>query len=194
MQSFQEAPLAEAAFRMIGPIGASIVIIGTSFAMFGNLSGMVLNMPRVMFAASRDKVISSTALGKVHPKFATPYISIIVYAALGFIFASVGEFKQLALLSGSSYLLIYLGVVLAVIKHRATGRSKKGSFRVPGGYLIPVISVLAIIWFLSNLPKNEIFAMVIFLALLTLLYFIPFPPANGLHRTKRRGSSKGSSN
>ena len=51
---FREAPLAEAAKRMIGPAGATIVITGALFSMFGNISGMVLNMPRVLFAASRD--------------------------------------------------------------------------------------------------------------------------------------------
>ena len=49
---YREAPLAEAARRMIGATGATIVIIGALFSMFGNISGMVLNMPRVLFAAS----------------------------------------------------------------------------------------------------------------------------------------------
>ncbi|MEE4115834.1 MAG: APC family permease [Marinilabiliaceae bacterium] len=174
MGEYADAPLAEAAFRMIGPLGASIVIIGTSFAMFGNLSGMVLNMSRVLFASARDRVIKSRALASVHPRYATPWVSVIVYASLGFIFATVGEFKQLALLSGSSYLLIYLGVVLSVIKFRIKG-DETGSgrtFRVPGGYTIPIISVVAILWFLSSLPGRELMAMLIFLCILTLAFFI----------------------
>ena len=98
---FRDAPLAETARRMIGPAGATIVIIGASFSMFGNLSGMVLNMPRVLFAAARDRVIPSIGLAKVHRVFLTPYISIISYAFLGFIFSSIGEFKQLAMLSSA---------------------------------------------------------------------------------------------
>ena len=61
---FRDAPLAEAARRMIGPAGATIVIIGALFSMFGNISGMVLNMPRVLFAAARDKVIPIAGLSK----------------------------------------------------------------------------------------------------------------------------------
>jgi len=172
MVDFNDAPLAEAAKRMIGPIGAYIVIIGTSFAMFGNLSGMVLNMSRVLFASALDGVIRSRSLAKVHPKYSTPHISILIYASLGFIFASIGEFKQLALLSGSSYLLIYLGVVLAVIKYRIRGYTAERKFIMPGGFLIPVISVLAIIWFLSSLPLQELFAMAIFLCILSCIYLI----------------------
>ncbi len=172
MVNYSDAPLAEAAFRMIGPIGATVVIIGTSFAMFGNLSGMVLNMSRVLFASALDKVVESKALARVHPKYSTPHISIITYASLGFIFASIGEFKQLALLSGSSYLLIYLGVILAVIKYRLKGYKSERTFVMPGGLIIPIISILAIIWFLSSLPRQEIFAMLIFLLILSAIYLI----------------------
>jgi APA family basic amino acid/polyamine antiporter len=108
--NFRDAPLAEVGRRMLGPMGATIVIIGTSFSMFGNISGMVLNMPRVLFAAARDKVVPLSVLAKIHQDFLTPHISILSYAILGFLFASLGEFKQLAMLSSASYLLIYLGV------------------------------------------------------------------------------------
>ncbi len=169
---FRDAPLAEAARRMIGPAGATIVIIGATFSMFGNISGMVLNMPRVLFAAARDKVLPFSGLAKVHNKFLTPYVSIICYSALGFIFASLGEFKQLALLSSASYLLIYFGVVLSVIRFRMAGQPVEGSYKIPGGYLVPSLSALVIAWLLTNIPANELGAMVIFISILTLLYFV----------------------
>ncbi|MBK7627646.1 MAG: amino acid permease [Bacteroidales bacterium] len=169
---FRNAPLAEAGKRMFGPIGVTIVLVGASFSMFGNISGMVLNMPRILFAAARDKVLKSEALASVHPKFRTPYVSIIVYAAIGFIFASIGEFRQLAMLSSASYLLIYLGVILALIRFRIKNYGEKGHYRIPGGYIIPGISILTIIWVLSNLPLKELGAMAIFIIILTVVYFI----------------------
>jgi len=167
---FRNAPLAEVGRRMFGPIGAAIVLIGASFSMFGNISGMVLNMPRILFAAARDKVLQPRALANVHSKYRTPHISIIVYGALGFIFASTGEFKQLAMLSSASYLLIYLGVVLSMIWFRIKKSGEKTNYRVPGGYIIAVISVLAIIWLLSNLPLKELGAMSLFIIILTIIY------------------------
>jgi APA family basic amino acid/polyamine antiporter len=169
---FKDAPLAEAARRMIGPVGATIVIIGASFSMFGNISGMVLNMPRVLYAAARDGVIPSRGLARIHQGFLTPYIAIISYAFIGFIFASIGEFKQLAMLSSASYLLIYLGVVLSVIKFRIIKRTEEGSYSIPGGYFVPGLSAVVIIWVLSNLPLRELGAMVIFILMLTLIFFI----------------------
>lgn len=170
MTRFSGAPLAEAARRMMGPAGATIVIIGASFSMFGNISGMVLNMPRILFASSRDNVIPVKGLSRVHPRYLTPYTAIICYAALGFIFSALGEFKQLAMLSSASYLLIYLGVVLSVIKFRISRSERPGLYKIPGGYTIPVISALTIIWVLSNLPGKELLAMTIFILILSVVY------------------------
>jgi basic amino acid/polyamine antiporter, APA family len=172
ISEFRDAPLAEAARRMIGPAGATIVIIGATFSMFGNISGMVLNMPRVLFAAARDHVVPIDQLAKVHKEFLTPHVSIISYAFLGFIFASIGEFKQLAMLSSASYLLIYLGVVLSLIRFRINGLTEKGSYSIPGGYIIPSISAIVILWLLSNLPLKELGAMLLFIMILTILYFV----------------------
>lgn len=171
ISEFRDAPLAEAARRMIGPAGATIVIIGATFSMFGNISGMVLNMPRVLFAAARDRVVPIDQLAKVHKEFLTPHVSIVTYALLGFVFASIGEFKQLAMLSSASYLLIYLGVVLSLVKFRIKGLSEKGSYSIPGGYIIPTISAMVILWLLSNLPLKELGAMLVFILILTMVYF-----------------------
>jgi amino acid transporter len=168
----RDAPLAETARVMFGSAGALIVVIGATFSMFGNISGMVLNMPRILFAAARDRVLPSLALAKIHPVFRTPYIAVIIYSALGFIFASIGEFKQLAMLSSASYLLIYLGVVLSVIKSRRAWNRESGLYRVPGGYLIPIISALAILWVLSNLPAGELTGMGIFVLAVSAVYLL----------------------
>jgi APA family basic amino acid/polyamine antiporter len=167
---FRNAPLAEVGRLMFGPFGASVVIIGTIFSMFGNISGMVLNMPRVLFASARDKVFNYQALANVHPRFKTPHISIVVYAVIGFIFSSIGEFKQLAILSSASYLLIYLGVILALIWFRIKKTNKNVSYEVPGGYIIPIISIITILWVLSNLPIKELGAMSIFIVILSVIY------------------------
>jgi APA family basic amino acid/polyamine antiporter len=169
---YRDAPLAEVGRRMFGPVGVSVVLVGASFSMFGNISGMVLNMPRILFAAARDDVIKPKALANVHSRFNTPHISIIVYAALGFIFAGIGEFRQLAMLSSASYLLIYLGVVLALIWFRIKKPVNQLNYKVPGGYFIPIISILTIIWVLSNLPSRELGAMALFIVILTAIYFV----------------------
>jgi amino acid transporter len=168
----RNAPLAETARIMFGSAGALIVIIGATFSMFGNVSGMVLNMPRVLFAAARDRVIPSAALARIHPVFRTPHKAVMIYAAQGFIFASIGEFRQLAMLSSASYMLIYLGVVFSVIKLRVSDPGKKGIKGLVMGYFVPAISAMVILWVLSKLPVNELTGMIVFIGILTIVYFV----------------------
>jgi APA family basic amino acid/polyamine antiporter len=170
LAGFKEAPLAEVAKRVIGPAGVTLMITGAAVSMFGYLSGDALNMPRVLFGAARDKVIPVKILAAVHKKYATPYASIVLFTALGCFFAIVGEFKQLAVLSSASILLIYMGVALASIKARYKKENGSDTFKIPGGYIIPVISVLIILWFLSNLTKNEIIGIISFIGILSLIY------------------------
>lgn len=179
--SYRNAPLAETAAIMLGTAGATIVVVGAVFSMFGNISGMVLNMPRILFAAARDRVIPLKPLYSIHPVFRTPYVSVTVYAILGFISASIGEFRQLAMLSSASYMLIYLGVVLSVIRFRLGRPDRSG--RIVMSYVVPAISAGVIIWVLSKLPVNELVGMAVFVLLLSLVYI-----AIGIFRKKTQKS------
>jgi amino acid transporter len=170
LAGFKEAPLAEVAARIMGPAGMTLMITGAAISMFGYLSGDALNMPRVLFGAARDKVIPLKPLAAVHRKFATPYISIILFTALGCFFSIVGEFKQLAILSSASILLIYMGVALALIRSRIKKEKSEGGFRAPGGYVVPVLSVFIILWFLSNLTGKETAGIISFIAILSIVY------------------------
>ncbi|MDZ7614457.1 MAG: amino acid permease [Flavobacteriaceae bacterium] len=128
--------------------------------------------PEYFFSAAQDKVIPIDKLASVHKKFLTPHIAIIVYAAIGFIFASSGGFRQLAILSSSATLTIYLGVALSVIKlRRDKSFSGAETFKIPGGYTVPVLSVFIILYFLSNLAKKEMITAGITIGILLLVYF-----------------------
>ena len=170
--NYMTAPLAEVAQRIMGPFGVTLMIIGASVSMFGYLSGDTLNMPRVLYRSSKDRVIPIKALSLIHPKFATPYVSIITYAVMCCVLSLSAEFKQLAVIASASLLLIYLGVASAVIKLRITDRGKQAGFRIPGGYTVPILAIVTILWFLSNLLPKEMIGITIALAFFSLLYYL----------------------
>lgn len=177
LAGFKENPLGEVASKIFGPIGFTLITIGAVVSMFGNLSSEILSMPRMLYRAAKDRVIPIEIASRVHKKFSTPYLSIIIYVGLCFLFASLGGFKQLAILSSSSILLIYLGVAIAVIKLRKKENKEdselsKYSFRIPGGNLVPIMAVLVILFFLSNLSFNELIAIGIFIGVLSIIYYL----------------------
>lgn len=166
------APIASVATKLIGPIGGTIILIATIVSAFGLLSGDMLLEPRLIFAASRNKQLPDF-LGKIHSRFASPYMAIIVYALLAVIFSCTGGFEQLATLVSSASLIIYLAVVLAMIRLRfiKNGEVHKG-FKIPFGLTVPILAIIVIGWLLSHITLKEIVAMAIFFAILTVYYFI----------------------
>lgn len=171
MEAVKNAPLAAVAEKIIGPAGGIILLIAAAISCFGNVSGDVLLAPRLLFAGANDGIFPKF-LGKVHPKFATPYWAIIIYGSLIFIFSISGGFKQLAILSTAAILIIYLAVILATIKLRRKKENvDEKTFRMPGGLIIPFIGVAAIGWLLTNLSKWEIISTIIFIAVICVIYF-----------------------
>ncbi len=168
----QKAPLAETAKNIFGNSGFLILTAGAAISMFGLLSGDIMNMSRILYALSRDRVIPVKAFGTVHSKFKTPHLAILTYAAVGFIIAALGSFETLAVIATGGILLQYLGVSLAVIKLRFTKKSKPDEFKIPGGFTVPILSSGIIIFFLSKMTAAEAIGTLIVTALLTIVYFI----------------------
>lgn len=172
LPDFKEAPLAETAKIVFGPIGYTLLFVGAGISMFGMLSGQILNLPRVFFRLAVDGVIPIAKLASIHHKFKTPYVSILLYAGLGFTIASLGGFRQLAVIASASMLLVYFGVSLSVIQLRKTKTTGQGEFKIPLGYTVPIISAGIILYFLSNMSKTQIQGTFILIGILTLVYFL----------------------
>ncbi len=172
ISDFQDAPLAAVAEKVAGPTGGAILLITAAFSCFSSVCGDLLTTPRILFAGANDGLFPKI-LGKVHPKFSTPYIAIIIYGALIFIFSTAGGFKQLAILASASILLIYLTVILATIKMRTKKQEiQEKTFRMPGGLIIPFVGIASIIWLLTSLGKWEILSAIIFIAVVCVIYAI----------------------
>jgi APA family basic amino acid/polyamine antiporter len=168
---YTEAPLGEVATRLIGPIGGTILVATGIISMYAVIGGEVMASSRLPFAAARDGHLPKV-LGRIHPKFKSPYVAIITFSTALFIMAISGGFKTLAVLSSSAILIIYLGVVLAMFKSRLRpDDSNPPMFRAPGGLLVPVLALAVLVWILSYVPIMEFTAMGLFFAATTLFYY-----------------------
>lgn len=173
LATFKENPLGAVASQVFGPLGFTIMTLGAAISMLGYMSSSILSMPRVLYRSAIDNVLPIKYLTSIHPQFQTPYISIIAYAAGGFLFASIGGFKQLAIIASATVLLIYLGVSLSILKKgKPNVEKQEKGFKIPFGILIPILSSLIIVYLLSNLARTELIVIASAIVVLTIVYFL----------------------
>jgi len=172
LTKYKDAPLAAVAEQIIGPAGTLILLVAAMISGLGSINGDVFASSRLLYAGAKDGLFPKF-LSKIHSRFATPHFAIFTFAGLIFILSVFGGFSQLAILASGALLLIYMAVVLATIKLRTVNKTTgEKSFRIPGGLTIPVIAIAAITWVLSNLNRNEILSILVFVAAVCALYFI----------------------
>ena len=105
-------------------------------------------------------------------KHRVPLPALVVHAALAWALAIAGSFDPLALISGGAICLVYALVSLAAWRAQSQDIRERGdrSFDLPGGALIPVVSVAAMAAIVTTLTALEWAAIGIALALLVVLY------------------------
>src|SRR5258708_4840665 len=121
---------------------------------YGYLSANVLHAPRITYALARQGDFPAF-LGVVHSKYRTPYISILVYAALVFVFALVGDFQWNALLSAASRLSVYGAMALAVpiLGERNDGEA---TFLLPAPYLFAGLGMVFSAVVVTRVGRREV--------------------------------------
>ncbi|MGA7909591.1 MAG: APC family permease [Candidatus Sulfotelmatobacter sp.] len=129
-----ERPLADVARIALGPVGAGLVALGALLAFYGYLSAKILAMPRVTFALAEQGDFPKV-FAAIHRRFHTPYVSILVFAALVWAFALSGQFKWNVTLSAVARLLYY-GVGCAALPRLRRKQPGRALFRLPAGDLL----------------------------------------------------------
>ena len=164
-------PLADVAQRIAGGAGRSLVVACTAVAGFGVLAGDIIASPRAFLSVAEDGMLPRS-VGQVHPRFHTPWIAIISYAAFALLLTLSGGFKALAVLSSMALLLTYLAVCLAALQFRYGRPWVPGSFRAPGGPTVALLASAVVLWVLAHSTQRETLGMAVLIAVSISYYLI----------------------
>jgi APA family basic amino acid/polyamine antiporter len=137
-------PLAAAAQVMLGPAGSTLMAVGALVSVYGYLAGAMLNVPRLTYAMAEQGDLPAR-FGAVHRRFRSPHVSVLLFAALAWVFAASGTFLQNLTLSAVSRLFTYAAVCVALVVLRGRERSSselgRAWFRVPAGTLVAFLGL-----------------------------------------------------
>ena len=165
-----EAPLA-GAFSAAGlPIFATIISIGALIGLTSVVMILMLGQSRVLFAMGRDRLLPPW-LSKVHPRHGTPYRITIIAGVVVAILAGVIPLGELAELVNIGTLFAFLLVSIGVIVLRRTRPDLPRAFRVPLMPVLPVVSALACLWLMLNLPGDTWIRFLVWMAVGMVVYF-----------------------
>ena len=164
-----DAPLVAIGQALFGSAGAQLILFATVMSVLGVLMVDTLSMPRALYGLG-ERGLLPRALSRVHPTWRTPHVAIIAYATVGFLLAASGTFRQLVLFSAGGTLAMHLVTAAAVLKlRRDPAMVARPGFRIPGGVLVPVLTLVVIAGLLWTLTIPELGA----LALLCVLAALP---------------------
>ncbi len=167
------APLAYAAESFMGHPGFLLLLIGATISMFGYMSGQILAMPRALWKFAQEGLLPKP-LGAIHPRFRTPHIAIAVQTVLLILLAVFNSFEQLAIIANLAALLLYAAVAIATLVLRKRDVRHEGAkpFMVPGGVLVPLLTVALIGWLLTSITQAEWGAMLATLLIAAGFFFV----------------------
>ena len=126
--------------RVLGSAGAAAVAVMVMVSTLGALNGNVLANPRVFFAMANEGLLFRP-LGRVHPRFATPHVSITVYSLLALVFVWSRSFEQLieAFVLGTWPWLALAVAGVMVLRRRQPGLHRP--YRTPGYPVVPLVFI-----------------------------------------------------
>ena len=137
-------PLVLASTALLGTAGAVITGVGALASVSGTDETEVLGTARLIYAMSADGLLPK-ALGKVHPRFKTPYVAILLEGAIALalsLFTGISQLISFAVFNlGVCYLLVCLA--LAVLK-------RSGEKGLPGQGLLPWAGALISLYLLYS--------------------------------------------
>lgn len=136
-----DAPIALLASKIpfIGNYAGTVVAIMAIIVVIGSLSSCIMFQPRIEYAMAKDGLFFKS-FAKVHPKYETPYFSIIVQCAVAIvlIFATslsdlLGYFTLVALLKN----FLTFGTIFVLRKKE----NYHPAYRMPFGPVLPIIAM-----------------------------------------------------
>ena len=149
-----QKPLADAGSQFLGAAGGAIISAGAIISISGNLNILLLSGSRLPFAMAEQKQLPAV-IGSVHRRFYTPWVSILITAGLMLFLTLKSSFLQALTISTIARLVTYGATCLALPLFRAKSEAPAALFRLPGGTVIAILSLLLIVWLLLNSTLAE---------------------------------------
>lgn len=131
--------------NLFGVAGTVTFIAMSILASVTSFNSGLLNTSRFSYAMGRDNVLPRF-FSKLHPSYATPWVSILFLALLAVAISLAtlltGKYLFVILMAAALECFIYVVAAVCVIKLRRKYPDKERAFKIPMGYTIPITVIV----------------------------------------------------
>jgi amino acid transporter len=156
IEAVARSPLvaADTMMALFGRAGVVLVSIFVMISSFSSLNGSMLASPRVFFAMADDGLLFKP-IAKVHPRYQTPYVAIILAAILGVALVMSRSFERLTDTFVLAIWPFYALGVAAIYRLRASRPDLPRPYRAIGYPVVPAIFIASVAAFVINSLIND---------------------------------------
>ena len=130
------------------------MVVGAILATTGTNSTILLIGPRMLYALAQGGQLPAI-FARVHPRFRTPSVAVILFTGAALLLAVSGTFAALAALNAIARLLYSITTCAAVPILRRRFSPAQRRFTLPGRWLLPVLGILASLILLSGINRTQ---------------------------------------
>jgi len=145
---------ADTMMAVFGRTGVVLVSVFVMISSFSSLNGSMLASPRVFFAMADDGLLFRP-IAKVHPRYKTPYVAIILAAILGVALVMSRSFERLTDTFVLAIWPFYALGVAAIYRLRARRPDLLRPYRAIGYPVVPAIFIASVAAFVINSLMND---------------------------------------
>ncbi len=143
------SPLAHALKLNGSTIGSALVATGAVAGMTTVIMMNIYGQSRIFYVIARDGLMPK-AMSKLHHKYDSPHITIIIFTTVIAVMAAFFPYGILAQLSSMSALIDYIAVAIIVMMFRVQMPNVNRPFKCPGVFVISPVAILASLILLFN--------------------------------------------
>ena len=156
IEAIGRSPLvaADTMMAIFGRTGVVLVSVFVMISSFSSLNGSMLASPRVFFAMADDGLLFQP-IAKVHPRYQTPYVAIILAAILGVALVMSRSFERLTDTFVLAIWPFYALGVAAIYRLRARRPDLPRPYRAIGYPVVPAIFIASVAAFVINSLMND---------------------------------------
>jgi APA family basic amino acid/polyamine antiporter len=168
--AFLNAPVAYALHVINQDWAAGLISAGAVAGITSVLLVMLMSQPRIFFSMSRDQLLPA-GVSKVHPRFGTPYITTIITGLVVAFVAGLTPINVVGEMTSIGTLFAFVVVCSAVIMLRIRRPEAHRPFKVPFGFLFPVLGVVSCLYLMLSLSAVTWVRFLVWLDLGMMIYW-----------------------